>query len=161
MARVIQMSVAEAKEIENADRDAGFEVSDFEFLTSCLVCGSGRLHYLFSVGGNRFVRCDDCGLVLANPRPPEEQLAIRREIFLSGNPESNKCTERILDLLQQYSGSTSGRLLQVGCGHGELVARASTRGFEVTGIEPSPRACAAARLRLRHLPGIKLHSGPV
>ncbi len=156
------MSLAAAKEVENASRDVRIaEISDFQFLTTCLVCGSGRLHYLFSVDQNRFVRCDDCGLVLANPRPSEEQLASRREKYLLQNADTDACTERILDLLHHYSGSSSGRLLQVGCGRGDVMARASARGFEVTGIEASPAACAAARLRLRHLPVSNLHFGQI
>jgi SAM-dependent methyltransferase len=40
-----------------------------------------------------------------------------------------------------------GRGLDVGCGRGDLAARFVERGWRMTGVEPSPAACAAARTR--------------
>lgn len=42
---------------------------------------------------------------------------------------------------------TPGRLLDVGCGRGDLAASWSAAGWKVLGIEPSPEAAAAARRR--------------
>jgi SAM-dependent methyltransferase len=42
---------------------------------------------------------------------------------------------------------TPGRGLDVGCGRGDLAARFVERGWRMTGVEPSPAACAAARTR--------------
>jgi SAM-dependent methyltransferase len=40
-----------------------------------------------------------------------------------------------------------GRALDVGCGRGDLGARLIAHGWQVTGIDPSPTACTAARAR--------------
>jgi len=41
----------------------------------------------------------------------------------------------------------AGRLLDVGCGRGDLGSWFIRRGWSVTGVEPSPEACAVARQR--------------
>src|SRR5207244_2004370 len=41
----------------------------------------------------------------------------------------------------------AGRLLDVGCGRGDLGSWFIRRGWSVTGVEPSPEACAVARSR--------------
>jgi len=38
-------------------------------LIDCPVCGGTRFVALFYKSGQRFVRCDDCTLVLINPQP--------------------------------------------------------------------------------------------
>lgn len=42
---------------------------------------------------------------------------------------------------------TPGRGLDVGCGRGDLAAMFVDRGWRMTGVEPSPQACAIARTR--------------
>jgi SAM-dependent methyltransferase len=41
----------------------------------------------------------------------------------------------------------AGRLLDVGCGRGDVGAQFVDRGWEAVGVEPSPEACTAARGR--------------
>jgi SAM-dependent methyltransferase len=43
------------------------------------------------------------------------------------------------------AGREQGRLVEVGCGRGDLGALLVERGWRVTGIDPSASACAAAR----------------
>lgn len=50
--------------------------------------------------------------------------------------------ERALSLLEQIAPTT---LLEAGCGAGALLADLSSRGFECTGLETSPRAIEMAR----------------
>jgi 2-polyprenyl-3-methyl-5-hydroxy-6-metoxy-1,4-benzoquinol methylase len=49
-----------------------------------------------------------------------------------------------LELLAQLS---AGRLLDIGCGRGDLGSWLIRRGWSVTGVEPSPEACVVARGR--------------
>lgn len=57
-----------------------------------------------------------------------------------------------------------GRGLDVGCGRGDLAAMFVGRGWRMTGVEPSPRACAIARgrgvdARAGVLASVELESG--
>jgi SAM-dependent methyltransferase len=55
--------------------------------------------------------------------------------------------ELYLDQLAEH-GIRSGRLLEVGCGDGYLLAAAERRGYEVTGVEYSDHAAQRARAGL-------------
>src|SRR5207248_5991801 len=47
--------------------------------------------------------------------------------------------------LNAIAAATPGTLLDVGCGRGDLGAAFIRRGWRVSGVEPSPEACAVAR----------------
>jgi 2-polyprenyl-3-methyl-5-hydroxy-6-metoxy-1,4-benzoquinol methylase len=49
--------------------------------------------------------------------------------------------------LERLADVRPGRLLDVGCGRGDLGAWFVRRGWAVVGVEPSPQACAVARSR--------------
>ena len=129
---------------------------------NCPVCHSTRLHYIFSVSGHRVVRCDDCGLLMANPQPSDEELARiyggdyflveKNEIGQQHVDELKQATADLyLDLLERYRGKGAGTLLEVGCGQGDFLVRAAARGLTVTGIEYSQHACEMARNKLRNV----------
>ena len=102
-------------------------------VTRCLVCGSERLHYLFSVSGNRVVRCDDCNLLLTNPQPSNDELRQRIEEAEStpaAPPLRALNYDFCLALLERYYGSRTGSLLQVGCPP-QLESSAAERGFTI------------------------------
>ena len=129
-------------------------------VTSCPVCRGTRLHYLFSTGGFRIVRCEDCALMLTNPQPPGPDIGrLRGEdhsaIYPPGAPElthiaalRQSSADLHLDLLERYGLPANARLLEIGCGEGDFLVRAQARGLEVTGIDFSEHACAAARHQL-------------
>jgi SAM-dependent methyltransferase len=48
-------------------------------------------------------------------------------------------------LLERIPRRPPGRLLDVGCGAGHLLAMARSAGWDVAGVDPSPSACAMAR----------------
>jgi SAM-dependent methyltransferase len=54
----------------------------------------------------------------------------------------------------RFEGLAPGRLLDVGCGAGELLAHFAARGWQPFGVDPSPAAAAAARRR-----GATVHQG--
>jgi 2-polyprenyl-3-methyl-5-hydroxy-6-metoxy-1,4-benzoquinol methylase len=56
---------------------------------------------------------------------------------------------KYLELIGRYRGQSGGRLLEIGCGSGDLLDVASSMGYQVTGVEYSPHSCAEARERLR------------
>jgi SAM-dependent methyltransferase len=49
--------------------------------------------------------------------------------------------------LNRLAGAPPGRLLDVGCGRGDLGSWLVARGWSVVGVEPSAQACAVARQR--------------
>ncbi len=56
------------------------------------------------------------------------------------------------DFLAQYlPASAAGRLLDVGCGHGAMLAQMQELGWRVQGIEPDAQAVAVARARGFHV----------
>jgi len=128
--------------------------------TSCLVCGGRKLHYDFSLGPHRVEECADCGLMRLNPQPSDQALSdiYGSEYFpFSGDPDGERHAEALkastaryyLDLLESYVGSPlSGRLLEVGCGHGAFLAQAAARGLSVTGVEYSAHAARVAQQKL-------------
>lgn len=144
----------------------------------CPVCQSRRLHYAFSIPGAaessdsyRVVRCDDCRLMLLNPQPSDAELEtiygeryfIGRRGDEPGGPDPRRVAvlkaataRQYLQLLARYQGTAGGRLLDVGCGHGDLLVEAQRAGFAVTGVEIAPAAAEVARARLKYEP----HDGP-
>jgi len=127
---------------------------------SCLVCGGRKIHYDFSLGKFRVEECTNCGLMRLNPQPTDQELA---EIYgpnyfpFSEDAEGQSHTSELksrtadhyLDLLESYiEAPLTGHLLEVGCGNGDLLARASARGLSVTGIEYSPDFAEVASRKL-------------
>ena len=53
-----------------------------------------------------------------------------------------------LNLVERALGRPGGRLLEIGCGAGDLLAAAVELGYDVTGVEYSEHACSRARERL-------------
>jgi SAM-dependent methyltransferase len=104
--------------------------------------------------------CHCCGLVMLHPAPTPDQLPEQGEWWTKsrkqfrrnkrwkklyekmryavlGNP-----TERLID--HTHKAAPSGRLLDVGCGRGELLV-AGARYYDCVGLEPSPVAAAEVR----------------
>jgi len=128
---------------------------------SCLLCGRDdstplvegpdRLHRL--PGTFKFVRCRQCGLVYQNPRLTPATLADyypddypphrtgRRPTLWDRLDLSLAYAKRVY-AIRRFRGG--GRLLDVGCGAGGFLQAMAAAGWEVYGLEPSPRAAKAA-----------------
>src|SRR5271165_2908399 len=101
-------------------------------IAACPICASCRLYYSFSCHGYRLERCEDCGFVLTNPQPNDEQLAriYSESYFLGdGTPETasrisemkGATARRYLEDIATFRGDkTSGKLLEIGCGQGDF-----------------------------------------
>ncbi len=101
----------------------------------CPICAGSRLHYLFSVADARVVRCEDCRLMLRDPRTFDEKsgpaadgngkLAVSLPVPVGGS----------FDLLERYRGRADGRLLGITRGPHEFLAEAARRGLDATALD--------------------------
>lgn len=130
-------------------------------VNTCHVCGGQRVYYLFSTGGHRVVRCEDCGLVFLNPQPSDQELdrIYNENYFLGCESEEGRraasevkqaTAQQYLSEIRRYRGDTAGRLLEIGCGGGDFLEIAERAGWQVVGVEYSSDACARARGRLKN-----------
>ncbi len=138
-----------------------FPPSENQSVRTCHVCKGARVYYLFSAGDHRMVRCDDCGLVFVNPQPSDDELAriYHAHYFPEKISDAGKKTlagvrqaaaQLYLSQIRRYHGSTTGRLLEVGCGDGDFLVEAEAAGWQVTGVELSPSAGQRAQARLQN-----------
>ena len=131
-------------------------------LDHCLACGGTRLHpvamrYEWQGGAFPAARCATCGMLFLRVQPVGETLSrmYAKEYFetdfrcgRSGADATDEAAFRaendgLLDRLERWRGA--GRLLEVGCATGLLLARARERGYTVRGVELSGDAVAHAR----------------
>ena len=135
---------------------------------TCLACGSSLegaraletpdRKEIAPPGTYRILVCPKCGGGNTEPRVPADELGpyyaseeygphvsggVMSPLF--GFAMSTRLrTSRLFGPLRR---SQPGRLLDVGCGRGDLGAALIRRGWEVSGLDASPRACEAAAAR--------------
>ncbi len=116
------------------------------------------------------VRCRTCGLMRTNPRPTPGSMgffypddygpylgtqvhttAPRRKLFASLRKVARKLFEFNTTRLPKLP---AGRMLEVGCASGTFLHQMAAKGWQVEGIEFSPKAAAAARAL-----GYPVHAG--
>lgn len=120
----------------------------------CPLCGLGLDPARgFTVNGRRYARCRGCDAHVATPLPEPGDLEVfYREkyhaIFGAAEFIPQRCAMLRL-LLERLPRRPPGRLLDVGCGAGHLLALARDLGWDVAGVDPSAAACAIARREYR------------
>jgi 2-polyprenyl-3-methyl-5-hydroxy-6-metoxy-1,4-benzoquinol methylase len=134
--------------------------------SACRVC-DGELILLVSGNGNGalaadafapsshepgrhgdLLSCIECGTVQQPELPAGARLHelyrdMRDDAYLVEETGRRATAASLLDLIGEHVGS--GRLLDVGCGHGLLLDEARRRGFDVVGLELSRSAALHAR----------------
>ncbi len=106
----------------------------------------------------RAVKCRRCGLIYLDPRPDPETLPSyydeSYETFTQFDDSGlvglvrRSLLARQARLITAFSGGP-GRLLEVGCGTGDLLLALESEGWQAVGIEPSRSASDKARARCR------------
>ena len=128
----------------------------------CNICGSSDPQVVYPAGvaqQNQIVRCGDCGLMYASPRPAQaahDALAARSEAELAEiergymvqrveketlQVKDYKDTRRLLKELSPQRGA----LLEIGSGFGFLLAAFRDDGWTVRGVDPDAQASSYAR----------------
>jgi SAM-dependent methyltransferase len=125
-----------------------------EYVT-CLLCGQDKPRFLYHVHDRnscemetfRIVQCPDCGLAFINPRPFEDQIDSfyppwYHSRLLSGEKLEGSTIFGMpwkeamrIKARQILKWSPSGRILDVGCGDGLLLAYLKENGWEAFGVE--------------------------
>ncbi len=126
-------------------------------ISVCAVCNSTELHpYLevrdFFLTGEpyRILTCKHCGCGLTDPQPGPDEVGryYRSEAYISHSASQkgilnklyllarNVTLQRKYKLVKAFSGRSSGSILDVGCGSGELLHYFQERSWQTRGIEP-------------------------
>jgi SAM-dependent methyltransferase len=104
----------------------------------CPVCASRTFTRLFTRDREPFVKCNDCGLVLINPRLVPQQSFVKYNHDYSkhyadkAGKKLRRC-RRWVNRVRKFV--TTGRWLDVGCSIGLVVKAANEAGFEGFGID--------------------------
>lgn len=145
--------------------DSTVTTSDFED-APCPLCGGAHARAVLRAGDRlrphdaatySVARCDDCGLAYTRPRPTPQAIGRYYPDSYSGGgrhglidrlegayrARQQREAVRWLAALRPHCG----RLLDVGCGRGDLLAALRDAGWTTSGLEPSPAGAAAARSR--------------
>ncbi|MCP3960082.1 MAG: class I SAM-dependent methyltransferase [bacterium] len=108
-------------------------------LDACPLCGSERSEVLHEHWDYEFLcslhRCEDCELMYLDPVPTKELILDRLDMTSeeTGDAES-RIANAVLNLLDKWH-PPPGKLLQLGCGNGHLLAAARRRGWQAHGVE--------------------------
>jgi SAM-dependent methyltransferase len=94
------------------------------------------------------LRCDDCATLqqpslLQHADLPGLYREMRDDAYLDEEAGRRRTARRLLDVVGAQV--TTGRLLDVGCGHGLLLDEARARGYETVGLEVSAASASFAR----------------
>ncbi len=140
----------------------GASVDRCERKYDCPVCHSRSLAPS-GRGPHWTARCAECGLVGAHPQPDDDDLAAiydaayyHRFGFAADARDACHAMKqagfsRLLQHAERFV--PPGRLLDVGCGLGDMLVAAMQRGWEATGVEPHLAGLQSARA----IPGVAIH----
>ena len=127
---------------------------------TCVLCGGGAFRDRHEIAGHAIRDCEGCGLTQLQPMPPRALLdeLYGDEYFESGDAgvgygdyasqEQEYLATFADDVRRIREFASGGRLLEVGCGFGYFLEVAARAGFDVQGVDASPRAVAESSRRL-------------
>lgn len=136
----------------------------------CPICGSKKANVLGARGGRahregkgvetHVVRCIDCKAVYQQPtlipesNPYSEYSG--KEYFQSHQSQSKILNGEALAAFAETVLGEPGRMLELGCGRGELLRGAANRGWQVRGVEMTEDFAQSARSQ-----GVEVEVAPI
>jgi 2-polyprenyl-3-methyl-5-hydroxy-6-metoxy-1,4-benzoquinol methylase len=127
---------------------------------NCPICGqTDRVSFDFQRNGNFIHSCQRCGLEFLFPQPADDTLSsIYSSSYFLGSKDLKSIRRRealkrataklYLDAIAPFVPAATPKLLEIGCGSGDFLLEAQSRGFEVEGLEYSQHAATEANTRL-------------
>lgn len=135
----------------------------------CGLCGAAPLMPVMQAprvdgGTATLARCSTCRLVQVSPLPDDTELARYYHTYAYGEARAWETPAAVVSSLSTLLASlepfrTTGRMLDIGCGAGQMLRVARQRGWLAHGTELSDVACA--RLRQEGFPIAHLDSPDV
>jgi len=126
----------------------------------CPICGQSDLvSFAFQRNGNAIHSCQRCALEFLFPQPADDTLSsIYSNSYFLGSKDKvsvrrqealKRATAKLyLDAIAPFVHMLKPKLLEIGCGSGDFLIEARSRGFEVEGLEYSDHAAMDANTRL-------------
>lgn len=147
-----------------------FEYLKFMFKTIhkntdiCPICHNLKNSKLYNLDRGELVSCDHCQTIFYTPRPTLQELAdyyntsdyrqCYEDSAMTGQNFAQNRYKQLIEILNSYAPDVlsleNKKLLDVGCGVGDLLAIASNHGWDVTGTEISPEASMEANQKLNN-----------
>ncbi len=144
--------------------------------TVCDLCGAENARTLYTnadwklpgLDAFALVQCEQCGLIYLNPRPAPQAIgafypqdyapfrpAIEDEHWALMRWMRRRKMRRRRALVEHYSGTSRGQVLDVGCATGIFLHEMAQAGWETVGVELTPGAAEYARQRF----GLEVFTG--
>ena len=131
---------------------------EVETLVHCPVCGEPESQLVLAEPGVyipllRLMRCTGCKVIYLNPRLTPASIAIlenaSRVYDFSQDMAEEHINTTLTDVIRwletSFVRTSRRRLLDIGCNRGLLLEAARRQGWQVTGIEISPKSASQAR----------------
>ncbi len=117
----------------------------------CPICGVSNFTFLFKKLGEPFVRCNECSLVMINPRPVYGDIVetYDKKYGQGYADKKDKKLRRIRPWVRRIKKiHGQGRWLDIGCSVGFVVYAAKEAGFDAYGVDVEPWGLDYARKAL-------------
>lgn len=104
----------------------------------CPVCDGQQFTELFRKHGEPFVQCNDCGLILINPRPIHAEVLETYDADYSKGYVAKAASKRRRSARwvgRMRARVPAGRWLDVGCSAGFIVEAARNAGYDAWGVD--------------------------
>lgn len=135
-----------------------------ETIKNCPICSGTKFQFQFAcvdqtVSKEKFqlIKCNNCSFIVTSPRPDQNSIGKYYDSpdYISHSSSSSTLQEKIYFKARQYSlikkrklieqHSTTGSILDVGCGTGEFLKEMRLHNWKTTGTEPNSKAQLIAR----------------